>query len=95
MENKSFYWVPIKATCPKCKGDVYGESGGEIIASQLNELLATVPLVPLVCPKCLLPIPENVRRAASPQIVSEEKFRTRKLHNKQQYNVIKIPDEVN
>lgn len=95
MTEKKFYWIPIKAVCPTCRGDVYGESGGEIVVSQLNELLATASLVPLVCPKCLLPVPQTVSRAAVPQIVSEEKFRSRNLHNKQVLIVTKIPDEVN
>jgi hypothetical protein len=95
MSKKSFYWIPIKATCPACKVDAIGEAGGEIEPSRINELLAMAALTPLVCPKCHHPVPETVRRATFPQVVSEEKFRSRNLHNKQTLRVTKIPDEVN
>lgn len=95
MKEKVFYWMPVKAVCPTCGKEAYGESGAEINPNQLNEALAMASLTPLVCPGCLLPVPNTVRREVHPQIVSEEKFRSRNLKIERKMSVTPIPDEVN
>jgi len=94
-QEKQFYWIPMKAVCPTCSKDVIGEAGAEIEPSKLGELTASVALTPLFCQSCQLPVPNTVPRATFPQVVSEEKFRSRKLYEKSSVQVTKVPEQIN